>query len=145
MIFSHLPRGAEEPERTAPFTISLTPTTTCGTVPGQLLLKWRGKSKGDQPNSRCQQRLCLLRSRSSLAFNFQLLYAVKPLDMPYEDQIYSAAFSHQCLVEGLSVINDKLENGLKFILSILFIHPEGLVVPWVSLECPGVLQDFFCQ
>ena len=113
-----------------------------------LLLTWRGKSRGDQPNSRCQQRLsqwwraCLLRRRSSVAFNLQLLYAVKPWNTPYEDQIYRAAFSHQALVEGLSVINDKLENGLKFIISMLSIRPKGLVMLWMSLESPGALQDF---
>ena len=28
---------------------------------------------------------------------------------------------------------------------MLSIHPEGLVVLWMSLECPGALQDLFCQ
>ena len=45
------------------------------------------------------------------------------------------------LVEGLSV-HDKLENGLKFIISALSIHPGGLVVLWATLGYPGAFKVF---
>ena len=36
----------------------------------------------------------------------------------------------------------QLKNGLKFIISVLSIHPVGLVVLWMSLGCPGAIKIF---
>ena len=42
-------------------------------------------------------------------------------------------------VEGLSA-HVKLENGLKFIIYVLSIHPGGLVVLWTSIGCPRAFK-----
>ena len=62
----------------------------------------------------------------------------------------NCAIEIESLVECFS-FHDKLENGLKFIISVLYnvhptsIHPEwpcsALDVPWV----PWGVQDCFCQ
>ena len=66
-----------------------------------------------------------------------LIYPTRGHPVYKRQNIQRVAFSNQAIF-----VLDKLEEGLECIISALSIHPEGPVVLWLSVWCPGRVRSF---